>query len=273
MCIVFIYVNSNDVHSDYKLILISNRDESYDRPAQKLGPWIEDDNVYGGRDLQPGCEGGTWLAVSASHRKIGLLLNLPGTSKPDVKSRGKIVENYIKSDLKTTEYIDSMKEYFQGCNEFVFVSIELSDLIPIINTYNNRNNELKSWYNQYLDFSNSLPNKPLKKVIFGKNKLEDVSRKFNKVSDKEKLIEELITILKSEESNLPDAQLEQRQPQHFKELSSVFVKIPSKRYGTRIHTIILLTKTGEMDIIELSMQTQVDPVAPSWERTEFKLKI
>lgn len=48
MCIVFIYVGSNDADSEYKLILISNRDEFYDRPSQNMRPWEEDVNIYGG---------------------------------------------------------------------------------------------------------------------------------------------------------------------------------------------------------------------------------
>lgn len=39
-----------------------------------------------GRDLQSGCEGGTWLALSTYNKKIGLLLNLPGVHKDNAKS-------------------------------------------------------------------------------------------------------------------------------------------------------------------------------------------
>lgn len=33
--------------------------------------------------------------------------------------------------------------------------------------------------------------------------------------------------------HLPDAQLESREPKIYKELSSIFVKVPEGRYGTR----------------------------------------
>lgn len=48
MCIVFIYNGTHDPESDYSLILISNRDEHFERPAQCLSPWNEDSTVYGG---------------------------------------------------------------------------------------------------------------------------------------------------------------------------------------------------------------------------------
>lgn len=51
MCIVFIYNGKDDVKSDYRFILVSNRDEYYNRPAQPLDPWTENPNVYGGMGL------------------------------------------------------------------------------------------------------------------------------------------------------------------------------------------------------------------------------
>ncbi|CAH2052392.1 unnamed protein product, partial [Iphiclides podalirius] len=235
--------------------------------------WIENCHVYGGRDLQSGCEGGTWLAVSISMKKVGLLLNLPSTPKNDSKSRGKVVENFINSHLQTNEFIESMKEYFQKCNEFVLVAVEFGDSIPVVQTYNNAINELKQWQAEYLGFSNSLPENPLTKVKVGKCKLQEICSKFNKIIDKEKLIDELVAMLKSEERNLPDQQLEERKPLNYKELSSIFVKIPKGGYGTRAHTILLVTKTGKVDLIEISMKTPIDPFNPFWERTEFEFDI
>lgn len=48
MCILFLYVGSKDDSGDYSLILASNRDEYYDRPASNMVSWEEDPSVYGG---------------------------------------------------------------------------------------------------------------------------------------------------------------------------------------------------------------------------------
>lgn len=48
MCILFMYMGSKDVESDYSLIIISNRDEYYDRPSKVMAPWTEDHNIVGG---------------------------------------------------------------------------------------------------------------------------------------------------------------------------------------------------------------------------------
>ncbi|XP_046963931.1 transport and Golgi organization protein 2 isoform X3 [Vanessa cardui] len=234
MCILFIYNGANDIESDFSLILISNRDEFYDRPAQCMAPWSEEPCVYGGRDLEAGCEKGTWLAVSSKYKKIGLLLNLPGVKKENAKSRNSL---------------------------------------PEVNTYTNATNEISTWSDTYLGFGNSLPDKPLKKVQNGKNLLKNICTKLNKINTKPELLNELISLLKNQESNLPDPQLEERQPNMYKALSSIFVNIPKARYGTRAHTIVLVTKSGEVDLIELSLKSPINIEKPEWERNEFQFII
>ncbi|KAF9417374.1 hypothetical protein HW555_005471 [Spodoptera exigua] len=192
MCILFIYNGNNDSKSDYSLILASNRDEYYDRPSKNMGPWIEDPNVFGGRDLEVD-EGGTWLALAPLRKKLGVLLNLPTAKKPEAKN-------------------------------------------------------------------NNLPEQPLKKVEAGRIKLQQIISTFNKVSMQDELIE----------SHLPDHQLETRRPNLYKELSSVFVCIPQGRYGTRTHTIVLVTKSGHMNVIEMTLVAPIDPENPKWIKTEYQ---
>ncbi|CAH0696604.1 unnamed protein product [Spodoptera exigua] len=246
MCILFIYNGNNDSRSDYSLILASNRDEYYDRPSKNMGPWIEDPNVFGGRDLEVD-EGGTWLALAPLRKKLGVLLNLPTAKKPEAKSRGRIVADFVKNDkpMKT-------------------------NALPIISTYNNANDELIIHKDAFLGFSNNLPEQPLKKVEAGRNKLQQIISTFNKVCMQDELIERLIDLLKWEESHLPDHQLETRRPNLYKELSSVFVCIPQGRYGTRTHTIVLVTKSGHMNVIEMTLVAPIDPENPKWIKTEYQ---
>ncbi|XP_054728162.1 transport and Golgi organization protein 2 isoform X1 [Anastrepha obliqua] len=84
MCVIFFYANSNPTSGGYKLILASNRDEFFARDTQDAAKWANADHVYGGIDLEPGREGGTWLAVGGHGGvfKIGALLNLTGEPKP-----------------------------------------------------------------------------------------------------------------------------------------------------------------------------------------------
>ncbi|KAJ8712749.1 hypothetical protein PYW08_008053 [Mythimna loreyi] len=269
MCILFMFNGTHDAKSDYSLVLISNRDEYYNRATENMAPWKEDPNVIGGRDLEVN-EGGTWLAVAPTRKKLGVLLNLAGTNNSAAKSRGKIVAEYVKSEKPITCYIQQIKNYTKDCNDFIFVSVEFRSAGPTITSYSNANDELNTHKEAYVGFGNSLPEEPLKKVDAGRIKLMQILTTFNKVSMQEELLEKLIELLKSDERHLPDHTLETKRPNLYKELSSIFVCIPKGNYGTRTHTIVLVTKTGHMKIIEITQEVPIDPRMPKWTRSEFE---
>ncbi|KAH8373190.1 hypothetical protein KR009_001621 [Drosophila setifemur] len=84
MCVIFFCADAQPRTGGYKLILASNRDEFFGRNTQTAAKWSNADHVYGGIDLEPGREGGTWLAIGHSEGvfKVGALLNLTGEPKP-----------------------------------------------------------------------------------------------------------------------------------------------------------------------------------------------
>ncbi|KAM3963845.1 transport and golgi organization 2 isoform 2-T2 [Aphomia sociella] len=268
MCILFTYNGAANKDSEYSLILASNRDEFYDRPAKTMAEWS--DNVVAGRDLEAG---GTWLAMSPLRKKIGVLLNLPGSSKTNAQSRGKVVSDYVQHETTTKDYIDKMHSYFMECNDFIFVTIEDFIESPVIQAYDNTSCKLTKHSNQCEGFGNCLPETPLKKVEGGKNEMQQICSKFNKISMKEQLVDELINFLKSDQRYLPDQLLEKRRPDSYKELSSVFVSIPKGRYGTRTHTLVTVTKSGLVDIIEVNLKSPIDVMNLEWETTKFQYNL
>ncbi|KAI8442061.1 hypothetical protein MSG28_005700 [Choristoneura fumiferana] len=270
MCILFMYCGDNDAGSDYRLVLAENRDEYYDRLASNMAVW-EDPTVIAGRDLGASDGDGTWLAVSPQRRKLGVLLNLPGNKKADAKSRGRIVTDYVQCESSTEDYLKTKQSLLKEVNEFVLLTVEFGKETKV-QSYTNATDNLTSWNEPCLGFSNSLPEKPLKKAEAGKASLKEICSKYPKVGSKDKLIEELIGLLKSKEVHLPDEQLENRSPL-YQEFSSIFVTIPQGRYGTRTHTIMLLTKTGHLDLIEISLQDPVDLANQNWKRTEYQTDI
>ncbi|XP_022228400.1 transport and Golgi organization protein 2 isoform X1 [Drosophila obscura] len=84
MCVIFFYTNSDPQPGGYRLILASNRDEFFARKTVRATEWPDADHVVGGIDLEPGREGGTWLAIGSAIGvfKVGALLNLTGEPKP-----------------------------------------------------------------------------------------------------------------------------------------------------------------------------------------------
>nr|CAD7398747.1 unnamed protein product [Timema poppensis] len=91
MCILFLYTKPTVEDGEYRVILASNRDENYTRPAQPLATWIDNPVIMGGRDMEPGKEGGTWLAMSL-HGRISILLNILQGKSP--LNKGHLIRHY-----------------------------------------------------------------------------------------------------------------------------------------------------------------------------------
>lgn len=128
MCIIFFIANENATDGQYKLILAANRDEFFARPALQAAPWKEDNSVIGGRDMEPGREGGTWLAISAKDNvfKFGALLNITGEPKDkDARPRGNIVVDYVMGSKSNKDYCQELIDSKLSFNSFALVSIEI----------------------------------------------------------------------------------------------------------------------------------------------------
>ncbi|CAK1541753.1 unnamed protein product [Leptosia nina] len=270
MCIVFIYNGYDDPESDYSLILASNRDEFYDRLTLHMAPWHDDTNILGGIDL--GADGiSTWLAYSSSQKKVGLLLNYPDVQREKPKSRGKIIADYMKSNNPLDDYVSLIRHYGDNCNGFIFVTVEIGGNKPTVRTYTNATNKLQTWTESCTGFSNNIPDNPLTKVSAGKERMAKLCEEYKTVEDKPKLIDSLIQLLKSDERHLPDPILEKRRPKDYHWFSSIYVCVPPVRYGTRTHTLMLVTKKGQVNLIEVTMQTPIDLSNPVWKKSSYQL--
>ncbi|XP_013184083.2 transport and Golgi organization protein 2 [Amyelois transitella] len=269
MCILFIYKCSEDPESDYSLIIATNRDEFYERPAQNMGPWEGEANVFAGKDVRGG---GTWLAISSANKKIGVMLNHPVAPVKNGQSRGKIPIDYVKSELSASKFVDSMKDYFQECSGFIFVTLDIGKEDTTVHSYTSHTEDLIQYNEKCLGFGNSAPATPFTKVEAGRKRMQDICGRLNKATEKEQLVNELFDFLKWDEKHLPDPVLERQHPQNYEDLSSVYVS-KANIYGTRTHTLVLLTKDGKMDIIEMSLQPPIDMANPQWKVTELQCKL
>lgn len=207
MCILFIYVNNNGepVPGEYKLVLASNRDEYYTRPAKPAAPWEESPFVIGGRDMEPGREGGTWLAISAKDGivKIGALLNVTGEdNKPSVTlGRGPIVVNYLVGSQSNEEYSKQLLA-IDNHGPFNLVSLQMdtaSNDVSVLHTSNAPCKIDRCDLDGPLGFGNSTFEVPLEKVKHGRKQFGDIVDKRLKLESKDLLIEELMDLLRSNE--------------------------------------------------------------------------
>lgn len=93
MCVVAL---AHQVHPDWPLILVGNRDEFHARPAAALAPWEDGSGIVAGRDLQAG---GTWLGVHRPSGRVVVVTNVRGAMPdPAKESRGRLVTDLLRGE-------------------------------------------------------------------------------------------------------------------------------------------------------------------------------
>ncbi|XP_016935110.2 transport and Golgi organization protein 2 isoform X2 [Drosophila suzukii] len=276
MCVIFFCADSNPQVGGYKLILASNRDEFFARATQSAAKWANAEHVYGGIDLEPGREGGTWLAIghSAGFFKVGALLNLTGEPKPrDAVGRGMIVADFVTQADEEHSIQNYNQTLLKDCTKysaFNFVSIEIgsSSLPARVELLSNVPPTLEEFRNgECYGFGNSLPHTPFEKVRHGQQQFEAIVKEHGG-SSVQTLSAHLMQLLRNKHKFWPDAELKRRAPNWGEGLSALNVHIEDHAYGSRTHTVILVDSHNKMHFIEETM-AGVDPQG-EWSRTHIE---
>lgn len=156
-------------HANNKLILSANRDEFLHRPAQALHPWPDATGVYAGKDLSLG---GTWLGVNKNGRFAALTNHRDMRIKDPASpiSRGRLVLNFLTSDIDALEYLDALHkdaESYAGFNLLVADQYQLG-------YFSNRSQQApKRLEPGVYGLSNALLDSPWPKVEHAKQQLND----------------------------------------------------------------------------------------------------
>ena len=91
MCVVAL---AWQIHANWPLILVGNRDEFHARPAAPLHEWDDGSGIVAGRDLQAG---GTWLGVHRPSGRAVVVTNVRGAMPdPAKESRGALVTDMLR---------------------------------------------------------------------------------------------------------------------------------------------------------------------------------
>ena len=225
-------------HPNYKLIVVANRDEFYDRKTEPAHFWEDAPNLLAGRDL---LGLGTWLGIT-KEGKFAALTNYRNPFEVAVgkTSRGEIVQKYLAGSLSAEEYLKSLdrnKEMYSGFNLILGNPEKLY-------YYNNIEGDITGIDPGTHGLSNKFLNTAWPKVIKGRESLKAYSLK-----KKEVQLDELFAIMTDAEialdEDLPntgiDIELE-------RSLSALFIKIPN--YGTRCSTIVLVDHTNQVTFAE-----------------------
>lgn len=114
------------------LLLLSNRDEFYARPALALHWWGSQDGaqtVLAGQDLQAG---GTWLGVSRSGR-LAALTNFRSVAPVCLTSpsRGELVTQFLQGKTLAEDYLNALANHAKDYNPFNLLVFDGERLIGL----------------------------------------------------------------------------------------------------------------------------------------------
>lgn len=233
MCLIAFSWHSHPV---YRLILVANRDEYYDRPTKALHKWSE--GIYAGQDLRAG---GTWLGAHTSG-KVAALTNFRDmpNEREGKRSRGELIPEYLSGSKTAAEYahwLNSRKHNYNGFNLLLFEQDELW----FVSNYTDKPEKVPSGIH---GLSNALLNTPWPKLIKAKNQMEILSASPN-VTVKD-AVELLQSTDRAPKDQLPSTGLD-GELEHA--VSAQFIHVDNY-YGTVNTSVVLWKHSGEMDIFE-----------------------
>ncbi len=227
------------VHPVYKLIVVANRDEFFERPTQTAHWWEEYPQMLAGKDLK---SKGSWLGVTKTGRFAALTNFREGmTLKPNTPSRGELVTDFLTKSINQNAYLEQVHEKgdaYNGYNLLTFDGINMGYT-------SNQGIEPTILNSGIYGLSNHLLDTPWIKVQKAKQNLTRLMTLTDfSVEEAFKMMQDDVKV---EDVDLPDTNI----PKDLERmLSSMFIKSPN--YGTRCTTIVLIDYEGYVTFEERS---------------------
>lgn len=218
------------------LLVASNRDEFYARPALGLHHW-PGLGILAGKDLQAG---GTWLGLGhgaglgagSNHIRMAALTNYRDVTrqKPDAVSRGHITASFLTSSVSAKNYLKALSANIRLYSPFNLILFDGQDLMG----FESRHARMFALPKGITSVSNADFNTPWPK-------LEHLRTSFAQAlaaEDDQALLQDKLFTLLSDERIAPDAALPQTGMSLDREraLSAAFIRTTD--YGTRASSVI-----------------------------------
>jgi uncharacterized protein with NRDE domain len=234
MCLIFLSLNQ---HPTYKLIVVANRDEFYNRQTAPAGFWIDHPEILGGRDLEAG---GTWMAVNRKG-KISMITNYRDLSNinPNAPSRGFLVSDFLIQDNSGEKYLKEVELKAKEYNGFNLI-VGDADSFWYLSNYKKGVERIPDGFH---GLSNHLLDTEWPKVKRGSEMLKPMLVK-EKI-DPQQLFELMYDDLVAADNLLPQTGLPLERE---RALSSMFIKSPN--YGSRCSTVVLIDNDNNVSFTE-----------------------
>ncbi|XP_041354262.1 transport and Golgi organization protein 2 homolog isoform X2 [Gigantopelta aegis] len=244
MCLLFFIKDSDPPVDGYRLVLVNNRDEFWERQTELASFGGKDKRVVCGRDCMQGREGGTWVGMSREGR-LGVLLNILGQLDPDKKPRGRLVTNFVSGNQSIEEYFSEISHDANQYNGFNLVLVDVGKVATTTRLFSNALGYNGTHINQLEDgevhgVGNAMFEKPWKKICYGREKFQKICQNYAKVDSKELLIKSLQEMMTDR---------------------------------TKTTTVILVDRDGHCDFIEKTIVTPVCVEDPKFTTTALNFKL
>lgn len=239
MCLVTFM---KDVHPNYPLIFITNRDEQYDRAALPIHRWQDAPTVTGGIDLEAL---GTWLGYTNKGKFIAIL-NHPFTewtpTQNPPRSRGQLLRDYLTEDISVSQFKENLRKTRKEYNGYHLIFGTFTDL----NYYSNIEDRFETFGAGSHSISNTHDDLSNHRKDYSTQMLES----YVKENKKDLKMDDLIKIMQNKE---PSEILENYPKELDYELaktgSAIFIE--GEDFGTVGTTAILLDKKGNIKVKEV----------------------
>ncbi len=233
MCLILL---AWKVRQDFPLVLAANRDEYYSRPSLPIGPWSDQPDIFGGRDLQAG---GSWLACHRDGRFAAVTNVRQGQPQQAEKSRGELLSSYFNSNLQAHDFIESI-----SIGSYGGFNLLLGDEASLWYLSNCNGEPARKLSPGIYGLSNHQLDTPWPKLVAARNAftqtldtLPEMAPFFHLLADREL----------AADADLPQTGVSLEAERM---LSAIFVSSP--HYGTRASTVMLKDGEGNFTLLERS---------------------
>jgi len=234
MCLIFL---SWRRHAAFPLVVAANRDEFYARPTAPAAFWEDAPGLLAGRDLSGG---GTWLGVTRGGRFAALTNHRSGGAvTPDAPTRGRLVSDFLLSDITSGAYVESLVRRAGVYNGFNLLIGDREGLHWI----SNRGGIPRELAPGTYGVSNALLDTPWPKLVRGKKRFETLLERRD--PDPGEILDLLSDRRMADEDSLPDTGIGFERE---RALSPIFISAGD--YGTRSSTVLLIGTDGNIEFHE-----------------------
>jgi len=240
MCLIlFAYQHSEP----YKLVLIANRDEYYQREAKPAAFWPQQASIFGGIDCT---EGGSWLSVDTAGRLAAITnIRKPPFTKNNELSRGHIINDFLSSQQSASAFMDTLKQTDTAYGLFNLLLLDASGLWH----YSSDTHQAQHLTTGVHGLCNAGLNTPWPKLTRGCDQLKQ--QLAQAPSDNNQLFSIVQSTQQAPDSQLPNTGIELAFERF---LSSAFIQ--GEDYGTRCSTLLTIDHNNRLAFTELTYDKQ-----------------